>query len=192
MAEQPSVTTWLSKLRDGDDAAAQFLWERYFARLLGVARTKLRGTSLRAADEEDVALSAFHSFFRAADKFPRLNHRGDLWQVLIVLTARKACQERRRQNTTKRGTAAKNSPASDIEIDSIIGDEPDPEFAALVVDQVESLVNLLPTSELRQVARWQLEDYSNAEVAARLGCSERTVERKLALIRRYWEEKSPP
>lgn len=37
-------------------------------------------------------LSAFHSFCRAAaqGRFPRLNDRNDLWQLLIVLSDRKA------------------------------------------------------------------------------------------------------
>src|SRR5262245_4936779 len=108
MSIEHSVTTWLGKLRGGDEEAAQRLWERYFARLVELARFKLQGTSRRAADEEDVALSAFHSFCRAAadDRFPRLNSRDDLWQVLVMLTARKAYQERRRQQALKRGGQA--------------------------------------------------------------------------------------
>lgn len=185
--EHPSVTTWLGKLRDGDGEAAQFLWERYFARLLGVARVRLRGVARQSADEEDVALSAFHSFLRAADRFPRLHDRDDLWQVLIVLTARKAYQERRRQNAQKRGGSA---APTEQDLAALIGDEPDPEFAAMAIEQVDRLVGSLPTEELQQVARWQLDDFSNAEIAEKLGCSERTVERKLALIRQYWEDQA--
>ena len=92
-----SVTTWIGCLRDGKPDAAQELWERYFSRLVDLARQKLRGTSCCAADEEDVAISAFHSFFQNADNFPRLDNRDDLWQILVMLTARKAFQERRRQ-----------------------------------------------------------------------------------------------
>ena len=45
-----------------------------------------------AADEEDVALSAFDSFCRGdgAGRFPRLDDRDDLWRLLLLLTARKA------------------------------------------------------------------------------------------------------
>src|SRR3954447_6495601 len=86
-----SVTCWLDGLRLGDDAAAQWLWEGYFARLVGMARKKLRGRRPRAADEEDVALSAFDSFCRGAEagRFPRLNDRDDLWQVLVLLYRRR-------------------------------------------------------------------------------------------------------
>jgi hypothetical protein len=61
MSSSGSVTHWLQLLKAGDSAAAQPLWERYFRRLVGFARTKLQGLPRRAADEEDVALSAFHS-----------------------------------------------------------------------------------------------------------------------------------
>ena len=102
----PSVTTWIGLLREGNSDAAQQLWERYFSRLVEFARGKLRGTGRQAADEEDVALSAFHSFCVAAERFPRLNNRQDLWQVLVMLTARKAFQQRRRQGAQKRGGEA--------------------------------------------------------------------------------------
>src|SRR5262245_43324907 len=64
MPSAGSVTHWLGLLRAGDHAAAQPLWERYFSRLVGLARAKLQGLPRRAADEEDVALSAFDSFSR--------------------------------------------------------------------------------------------------------------------------------
>ena len=92
MSREGSVTCWIQLLSTGDPAAAQRLWERYFRRLVGLARTKLRGAPRRAADEEDVALSAFVSFFRGAarGRFPRLEDREDLWRLLVVITARKA------------------------------------------------------------------------------------------------------
>jgi DNA-directed RNA polymerase specialized sigma24 family protein len=40
---------------------------------------------------------------------------------------------------------------------------------------------------LRAVAVAKMEGYSNAEIAERLGVAERTVARRLALIRKLWE-----
>lgn len=196
VATSDSVTTWIGKLREGDAAAAQHLWERYFVRLVAVARAKLRGISRQATDEEDVALSAFYSFCRAASRFPRLNSRDDLWQVLLMLTARKAYRERRRQLTQKRGGQAtvdgrRTVTVASLEttcLDEIIGTEPDPEFALLIADQLQFLMKALPDDTLRAVARWRLEELTNTEIALRLQCSERTVERKLVLIRGYWEK----
>jgi DNA-directed RNA polymerase specialized sigma24 family protein len=185
-----SVTTWIGLLREGQSDAAQPLWERYFARLVAFARGKLQGTSRRAADEEDVALSAFHSFCAAAGRFPQLNNRHDLWQVLVMLTARKAFQERRKQQTQKRGGLPGASAAAEtaVGLDEIVGLEPSPEFAVLIAEQFDTLLQTLPDDDLRLVARLRLEEHANAEIADRLQCSERTVERKLALIRGFWEE----
>jgi RNA polymerase sigma factor (sigma-70 family) len=192
-----SVTTWIGRLRDGDHDAAQRLWERYFGKLVTFARGKLQGVSRRAADEEDVAISAFHSFCQAAQRFPRLNNRDDLWQVLVMLTARKAYVERREQQTLKRGgTADTEGPrtvgVAGVELDEIIGEEPTPEFAASVAEQFEVMLAKLPEAELRQVARLRLEEYTSEEIADRLGITERTVRRKLVLIRSYWEKDGPP
>src|SRR5919199_377063 len=92
MASEGSITHCITLLKAGERAAAQQLWERYFQRLVGLARTKLRGTARRAAEEEDVALSAFDSFYQRAERgqFPQLNDRDDLWQLLVVITVRKA------------------------------------------------------------------------------------------------------
>src|SRR5947209_7211625 len=92
MAEEGSVTRWIDLLKDGDTAAARPLWEAYYRRLVTLARARLRGLPLRSADEEDVALSSFDSFCRGAEqgRFPRLEDRDDLWQLLVVITVRKA------------------------------------------------------------------------------------------------------
>jgi hypothetical protein len=59
-----SVTRWIDDLKAGNAAAAQPLWERYFTRLVQLARAKLRATrhGSPVEDEEDAALSAFNSF----------------------------------------------------------------------------------------------------------------------------------
>ena len=77
------------RLKQGDADAAQRLWERYFARLVQLAHNKLGSLPRGAADAEDVALSAFASFCQASEdsRFPRLNDRADLWQLLVMLTA---------------------------------------------------------------------------------------------------------
>jgi RNA polymerase sigma factor (sigma-70 family) len=180
-----SVTTWIGKLKSGDSVAAQQLWQRYYARLVRLARNKLSGTPRRAMDEEDVALSAFHSFCQAVDagRFPVLYNRDDLWQILVMHTARKAVDQRRYQNRQKR-----SAPVADVAIEEIIGEEPGPEFAACVADELDRLMSLLDEDLLRSIALRKLEGYSNEEVAQQLDWSLRTVERKLAVIRAVWAE----
>ncbi len=92
MSSDDSVSRWIDEVKKGNHAAAEALWERYFPRLVRFARGRLRGLPRRAADEEDVALSALDSFCRAAEhgRFPNLADRDGLWRLLLQMTARKA------------------------------------------------------------------------------------------------------
>ena len=181
-----SVTHWLHQLTANDDSAAQQqLWNRYFARLAALARTRLTGAPQRDADEEDVVLSAFNSFFCAAraGRFPELYDRTGLWPLLVKITARKAINQVKRQQAKKRSSAAEEAVP---DIAHLVGDEPTPQFAAEVAEQVERLLALLD-EDLRTVAVMKLEGFTNAEIAERFGIVERSVERKLARIRIEWD-----
>jgi DNA-directed RNA polymerase specialized sigma24 family protein len=196
MSSMTSVTTWIERLKAGQrDEATRRLWEAYFGRLVRRAHALLGGRAGAAAGAEDVALSAFDSFVRAVEqgRFPRLDDRHDLWQVLLVLTARKAGKHRRRERAQKRGggqvanfseLAGDNPEGAVLEF---VGDEPDPAEAAALAETLIRLVNGLGTDELRQVALLHLQGHSNAEIARRVGRHEGTAERKLRAIRTIWE-----
>jgi DNA-directed RNA polymerase specialized sigma24 family protein len=66
MSSPGSGTDWLSRLPQGDQEAVRRLWQRYYPRLVGLARQRLRGAPARQEDAEDVALSAFANFCRGA------------------------------------------------------------------------------------------------------------------------------
>lgn len=196
-----SVTYWLQQLEAGDPAAAQPLWERYFTQLVQLARGKLRGTARRAADEEDVALSAFDSFCRgvARKRFPQLGDRQDLWRLLVTLTARKAIDLAQHEGRQKRGggrgggeSVLAGSPDVGRGLEQLAGTEPTPEFAAQVAEEFQLRLAQLPDDGLRQVALWKMEGDTNAEIARKLGCAEITVERRLRLIRKTWEKEMVP
>jgi DNA-directed RNA polymerase specialized sigma24 family protein len=193
MPSEGSVTRWIDLLKAGDAGAAQKLWERYFPRLLGLARKKLQGAKKGVADEEDVALNAFDSFCRGAEagRFPRLDDRDNLWQLLVVLTARKAWHLRRDEQRHKRAKVVsweEITPPSPDEsgVEEILGSEPTPEFAALVAEEYQLLLARLEDSELEAIAVWKMEGYTNVEIAGKLECTPRTVERKLRIIRGRW------
>src|SRR5215475_6942346 len=105
MTSPSSVTTWLQRLRGGDTAAAQPLWERYYADLVRLAHQHLSARARRGADAEDVALTAFASFCTgaAAGRFPQLADRHDLWRLLFTLTLRHAADQARREGRQRRG-----------------------------------------------------------------------------------------
>jgi DNA-directed RNA polymerase specialized sigma24 family protein len=186
MSSEGSVTRMIGPLQAGDPAAVQQLWQRYFHRLVGLARARLAGNPRRVADEEDVALSAFDSFCRNAEqgRFPQLADRDGLWRLLVVLTARKAGHLRRDQTRLKRGGALVEE-AGDL-VQDVLSREPDPAFAALAADQHRQLMGVL-TDDLREVALLRMQGDSVEEIAARLGYASRSIKRKLQLIRALWE-----
>ena len=190
MSAPGSITHWINGLCAGDPVAAQKLWEGYFGRLVGLARHKLRALPRTSADEEDVALSAFNSFCQGAGqgRFPRLNDRDDLWQVLLLITQRKAIDLMQHEGREKRDWRRVEPPnAERPPFVDIAGREPDPAFAAQVAEQCQRLLGALPDEGLRALAVRKMEGCTNEEIAALLTCSLATVERRLRLIRKEWE-----
>ncbi len=204
MSSKGSVTRWLDQAQAGQAEAAQQLWQRYFDRLVRLARGKLQGTPRAVADEEDVALSAFDSFYRGLEqgRFPRLGDRDNHWRLLVVITARKAGKLKRDAGRQKRGGARQQAPSTptsagpaeargkseDVELEELIGREPSPEFAAQVAEECQRLLDALTDDVTRAVALTKMEGYTNEEIAKKLDCAPRTVERKLAVIRGRWEK----
>ncbi len=204
MSSPGSVSHWIGQLKAGNPTAAQKLWAGYFQRLVNLARKKLRGRPRRAADEEDVALSAFDSFCRGAEngRFPRLGGRDGLWRLLVVITARKVAHLVRDEGRHKRGGGAVlgesallgvgNGSEGDLGLEQIIGREPTPAFAAQVAEEYERLLARLEDPELRSIAVSRMEGYTGEEIAERLGYAACTIERRLRLIRSIWEQEIAP
>lgn len=187
-----SVTGWLGRLKGGDSLAAQKLWRRYVEQLIRLARKKLGQTPRRAADEEDVVTAAFASFYRGvqASRFSKLDNRDDLWQVLVVLTERKAIDQIRHECADKRGAGEVRgeSALEASDLDDLVANEPSPQFAVQVADELERLLDVLGDDSFRRIAIDKMQGYTNQEISARVGISLRSVERRLRLIRRTWNE----
>jgi DNA-directed RNA polymerase specialized sigma24 family protein len=198
-----SVTRRIGDLKAGDGEAAAALWNRYFDRLVRLARKRLGGRAGGVEDEEDAALSAFESFCAglARGRFTELGDRDDLWKLLVVITARKAAAQLDRRRALKRGGGwtrldpAHMGPEGGSECDlgllaELVAHEPTPEFAAMVAEETRLLLGRLEDGELRQIALDRMEGYTTPEIAERLGCARRTVARRLDLIRQIWSEEA--
>src|SRR5436190_46081 len=120
MSSTDSVTRWIEQLKAGDQRAAQPLWERYYRRLVRLARGQLRGARRRA--EEGLT----------------------------------------------------------------------PAFASELAEEFRRRLDSLGDDTLRAVALWKLEGYANEEIAEKLNCVVRTVERKLRVIRAIWGKAGRP
>lgn len=192
-ADGGSVTRFFGQLRTGSPAAAEVLWERFFPRLVALARQTLAGRPQRAADADDAVQSAFASFcLRVRAGEYEVGNRTDLWNLLGVITANKARMQARREAAEKRGGGR------------IVGEDAltRPDGSPLPLEEAavmppadfdghcEDLLNQLEP-ELRRFAVLRLLGYRNREIARMHDCTERKVERKLNLIRLRWQAQWP-
>ena len=193
MSDHHSVSELLLQLKQNQSAAAHQLWGRFIDQLIRAASRHLRNLPRRAVDEEDVAVTAFEAFLRGTreGRFSKLETREDLWQVLAMLTERKAIGVLRRELADKRGggQVRGESVFEKMIMDSSgaigIADvaAPNPATLELFAGEVREMLDGLGDELLRQIAILKLEGYTNPEVAQRLNIALRSVERKLQLIR---------
>lgn len=199
--EANHVTAWLSGLQDGDDTAIHQLWTHCFPRMVRYSRSRLPANLRRAFDEEDVALSAFKSFCKVAEagKTDEIANREELWKLLTCITARKASGYIRREKTQKRGGGKVRGESIFLQdgdshgsttggIENIAKPSHIDSEAAEVADLAIGLIDSLQDENVRAVAMLRLEGFSVDEIAERMECGKRTVERRLRLIRKTWLE----
>ncbi|MFW6171452.1 MAG: ECF-type sigma factor [Planctomycetota bacterium] len=191
------VTQWIEGLKAGDEIAMADLWNRYFERLIQLARRRLNNTARRVADEEDVALSVFRCLCAGAERgrLADISDRDDLWRVLVTMTLRKVVDQQRRAAGQKRGSGKvrgesiffgeANQEASPG-LQQWSDDQPTPRMMAIIEEEGQRLLDALEDERLRQVAIWKLEGFTNGEIAAKLRLTRRSIERKLQRIREIW------
>jgi RNA polymerase sigma factor (sigma-70 family) len=181
MASQ-SITRLIRAVQDDQASAVGPLLTAYFDRLVQLARQRLRSLPGLITYDEDVALRSFYSVYqrlRDPDKGVQLASRDDFWRLLAMRTISRAI------DLIRQHRHGQEPGAKDVE--QLLTREPTPEEAAEMADECHRLLNLLDSPQLRQVALWKVEGYTNEEIAAKLDCVPRTVERKLRYIRLLWQ-----
>lgn len=197
MSEDGSVTGWFRELEAGNEDAASQLWQRYFRRLIGLARKRLGASERRMADEEDVAVSVIRCLCDGAvrGQFAELANRDELWRLLVKMTGHKVTDHARFTKQAKRGGGRiRGSEALDGQqdgcrgrgVEQVVDEYPTPVLRAMLAEQHERLMSRLEPHSLREIALWKLEGYTNQEIAERIGVTCRSVERKLQRIRQVW------
>lgn len=137
----PSSAELLARCGAGDDAAAAEVFRRYADRLTALARARLSNRLSRRVDAEDVALSAWRSFFAgaAAGRFSH-DRGGDLWRLLASIALHKLCRQVRRHAAGRRDVSAERHFA---DLDGLAGREPTPDEEAAVADELASILRPL-------------------------------------------------
>jgi len=192
MSYEKSVSTWLTLLSDGDERAIETAFDRYFTRLTRLATSKMTGLNQAVRSGEDVALSAFRSFFSGI-KARRLvvDEESDLWACLFRIVTRKACAERRREFASKRGGALRASSVQtdddgeDVDIlAEVAGREPSPDIACEMASRADEILRLFEDNpKRRRIVELKLLGADDSEIAQELLLTKRTVCWHLSKIR---------
>ncbi|WP_372898425.1 ECF-type sigma factor [Stieleria sp.] len=193
-SDQDSVSEWIADMKRGDSMAVASLWERYFERICQLADKKLAGASRSFVDEHDLAIGAMRAIWEGAQKgrFRRLQNREDLWQLLVVITKRKAANVHRDQHALKqrRGRRSDFHPSILLDFVELIESPP----TETLIDQIplscRELLSRLNERD-REIALMRLAGHSNREIAVEQNCSVATVERHLRNIREVWSDHDP-
>lgn len=178
-----SITRLIVAVRDGRNSAVGPLLEVYFDRLVQLARKRLQGLPGMDAYDEDIALRSFHSLcqrIRDPGRPLQLDSRDDLWRLLATRTISRAIDLIRRHKP--------GEVPGEHDVQQLLTREPTPEEAAEVADECQRLLGLLDEPDLRRIALWKVEGFTHEEIAARLDCVPRTIERKVSRIRMLWQQ----
>lgn len=163
-------------VRDGDEAAAEVLYDRYARRVFGLVRSKL-GSRLGAMTEpEDIVQSVFKSMFRGMQSGNYDAPPGStLWNLLAVIAVRKL-SNKANHHAAQRRDASRNVSLDDEHdgVESAI-DAASAEFLELCIR--ESLDLLRPIH--RKILSLRIQGHSVDEIRDLTGRSRRTVERSL-------------
>jgi DNA-directed RNA polymerase specialized sigma24 family protein len=195
--EPGSVSQLLSPLREGDEEAVRKLWDRFFRRLVALARSRLGPNLRQPVDPEDIALQAFHQFCvlmarpDADERVPEMANRDNIWRVLARITAWEAMDYAQPPNRplVDGGIDLDQMTARQVAQNQSECDEFNEEVARLL-NELRGR-DEAQTERLRRLALLKLEGKTNEEAARELGCGVSLVELLLRAIRKLWEQHDP-
>jgi RNA polymerase sigma-70 factor (ECF subfamily) len=182
MVPKGSFTQLMSRLKDGDQAAAAEVFQRYTRPLMALASSQFDSWLRRKVDVEGVVQSALKSFFvrQGEGQFEGLEDWENLWGLLTVITLRKCYRRHEYLHAECRDPAREVARLNQADHKEqgleAIDREPTPLEAAMLAETVERLLESLAPPE-RAIVELSLQGYSTAEIAARLNRSQRTVRR---------------
>lgn len=184
----PADQSLLTELRNGNEAAAAQLYDRYAQRLLALAE-KSTGRDLgQRFDAEDVIQSVFRCFFeRARNGLYNVPEGGDLWPLLLVIALQKVraygAHHRAGRRDVRREAGSDYQDTIRMATQRIDSEGPQSLLQLIAEETLEQLPALH-----RQIARWRLEGYGHQEIAQMSGRSKRSVERLFQECRRILEQ----
>lgn len=177
-----SVSLLFDQVKRGESDAFRQLCDRYLPTLTRTVDRRV--APAEGIDADGVANSVLHSLWRAVvqrGRFHEVHDRDSLRRVLAEIVRQKV--RRRRRDATRQKRDDRDTRRETF--DATPSPDPGPELLLEIRESIDEWLGLL-LPEQRDLVRWQVEGYTNAEVAQKLGCSLRSVERHLHAVRAIW------
>lgn len=181
---RPDDMALLSAFKAGSETAARELFDKYCARLMGLARRRIGQRMTSRVDPEDVVQSVWRSFFvRAKNDEFSFHGADDLLKLLVRITVHKTLRQIAHHRAAKRdpGKEVAQGAHDDHLLALIAADEPAPEVEVTLLDELEKFMGQLPEFD-REVLGLKVQGYSPVEIAQKLGSYDRKVRRVLERI----------
>ncbi|EAQ80902.1 ECF-type sigma factor [Blastopirellula marina] len=188
------VDRWRRRLQvDPNEAMHQF-WRTFYLPLVRYARNQLKTSTCRHCDEEDIAIISISAFYQAAsqNRYPDIEDEVAVWKLLLTIVARNARRAIQHERMQKRGggrvrresdlTTAEQ--ATDGSLDLAV--ETSHILETLQVDERIDSLDQMRDDRLREIVIRKLQGYTHEEIGAALGCTARTVSRRLNRVRSAW------
>ena len=191
MNEEQEWNELIAGLRSGDNDACGRFWKEYGGILESVAERQLSQKVQRRVGSDDIVQSACRTFFRrVSDGQFDLPDAEALWRLICSITLTKARRAARDHSRQKRGMDREQhidavvdggtAPSANLE-----GNTATPLDAAEVADQMEALLSGLGEQEC-SILDLKLQQFTNDEIADKIGCSERSVRRVIKRLQERW------
>jgi RNA polymerase sigma-70 factor (ECF subfamily) len=179
----------VARLRSGDADAAEALFNRYAQRLTHLAEQHLSRKLAGRVDGEDIVQSVFRTFFRRSGQGEfHIDNSAQLWKLLVKITVLKARARGRFHSAGQRDIDREH--AGEAWLATAAAHEPGPEEAAILVDQIERLLDGLPPV-CCHILQLRLEGHPVAEIALRLNLSRQSIYRLLGLLQQRLVDSTP-
>ncbi|MEM6365285.1 MAG: ECF-type sigma factor [Planctomycetota bacterium] len=185
--DDPSVQL-IHRWREGDEHAASEIYDRYVARLVALAGSRISPRLARRVEAEDVVQSVYRSFFaRTGDNRIDVQQSGQIWGLLAAITVNKVRAKARFHAAIKRDVGSEASVQSSISCYGLqptdLAREPTADEAAELAEQYQATAARLSALGKKVFALY-LENESVDQIAKHVRRSSRTVRRELDNIRK--------
>jgi RNA polymerase sigma factor (sigma-70 family) len=175
--------SFAGELKRSCNSAYESLWSRFLSPLKSLAQQQV-GKQLQAKfDADDVVQSVFLSFVAGLNAGRlRLDSSEELRGLLALMVTRKCARYVGRYSAGRRSVQRETGRWKEVAQNaSLSAREPSPEEALALEEELTGLLAQFDDQD-KEVVRALLDGQSTAQIAERLGCSRRTIQRTVRRV----------